>query len=75
MKKAVMGMAVAALALFVMVNYGYAGAAKKGEKGMIIGEVIEIVSYVMKGDHGPDHVNVGQSRSSQGWSTEFVLVQ
>lgn len=44
-----------------------AGDAPKAEKGMIIGEVIDITSYAMKGSLGPDNAEAGLNRASQGF--------
>jgi len=37
------------------------------EKGMVVGEVIDIASFAMKGNRGAEYVDAGQSRASKGF--------
>lgn len=58
---------LAAVLIFGVATYVQGAGSAKPKKGIIVGEVIEIVSYVMKGDHGPKFAEAGARRSDQGF--------
>jgi hypothetical protein len=46
--------------------YVSAQDAPKGEKGIIVGEVISVVDYAMYGRHGEEHAASGQNQAENG---------
>lgn len=68
MKKTI-GVMIVAAAVGIAIG-GFAAAEKKApkpKKGMVVGEVVDIVSLAMKGFSGVEHAESGQNRASQGF--------
>lgn len=68
MRKALLAALVASVAVLPI-----ADAAKKSkanaepERGMVIGEVVDVVSFAMRGSLGEKFAEAGRSRASQGF--------
>ena len=62
-------LALVCMGLIVLANgVAYVSAEDaKPEKGMVVGEVIEVSSFVTKGTHGPEHVDEGVYRINLGF--------
>lgn len=48
------------------------GTAVKPEKGMVIGEVIDIAGYMMRGAQGEKDIEAGQFRAEQGFPVGII---
>ena len=57
----------AILVLFVAWAFTAPAGAPKPEKGMLIGEVVDIVGYGMFGRLGKEHMEAGKYRASHGF--------
>ncbi len=55
-----------AVTVFAAMAYGFAQETPKPEKGVLVGDAIEITTYAMKG-HGEEHVAGAKSRAEHGF--------
>lgn len=75
MKKWSLGLGVLAMscgALFLVSMQEKAGAAIKPEKGMVIGEVIEMTAYAMHGSDSEDYLKTAQDRAENGFPIAII---
>ena len=75
MKKWSLGLGVLALScgfLFLVSMQERAGADVTPEKGMIIGEVVELTAYAMIGSDSEDYLKTAMSRAEHGFPVAVI---
>lgn len=75
MKKWSLGLGVLAMScavLFLVSLQENAGADTKFVKGMLIGEVVELTAYAMKGKDSEDYLKTAQTRAEHGFPVAII---